>query len=354
MNRIGWAVIGFGWMGHWHVENVTKSLLDRFTFRGVYDIRPEVLEKARADGRPTYGTLDELLADKDVELVTVATPNNFHKELSIRCLRAGKNVICEKPVTLVASDLEDIIAVAKETGRMFAVHQNRRWDRDYLIVRAILEKGELGKPYFIESRVLGSRRSLIGWRGHKENGGGILLDWGVHLLDQALDLLPGRVTSVNANLYSIYNPEVDDNIKVTLQFDTGVTFLVEMATNCFIPQPRWHVSCSDGTAVIEDFECHGRMVKLKPDAAEVPKEEDLIYTAAGPTRTMIPRPAYTLDTLELPQVDGQWTMYYENIYGVIREGAELRVKPEQSLRVMKVVDAVFESQRIGHGIQTDI
>ena len=94
----------------------------------------------------------------------LAVPNNFHKPLSIEAMRAGKNVICEKPVMLNAQELEEVLAVAKETGRQFSVHQNRRWDKDFLMVKKMLEDGTIGKPFYIESRVQGSKGIPGDWR----------------------------------------------------------------------------------------------------------------------------------------------------------------------------------------------
>ena len=138
-------------------------------------------------------------------MVTIAVPNNFHKELAIQCLRAGKNVVCEKPVTMNAAELEEIMAVSKETGKLFSVHQNRRWDKDYRIIKKIIEDGTLGAPYFIESRVQGSRGAMYGWRGYKVNGGGMVLDWGVHLLDQMMDMIDSPVVSVDAHLQTVFS-----------------------------------------------------------------------------------------------------------------------------------------------------
>ena len=188
------AFIGYGGMAGWHHSMIRENFPD-FTVKGAYDIRPEVREGMKQKGLYAYESAEELLADKEVDLVTIAVPNNFHKDYSIACMRAGKNVICEKPVTMNAAELEEVIAVSKETGKIFTVHQNRRWDRDYRIVRKALEEGTIGKPYFIETRVQGSRGSMHGWRGYRENGGGMLLDWGVHLLDQLLDMIPGKVVS---------------------------------------------------------------------------------------------------------------------------------------------------------------
>lgn len=109
------AIIGYGGMGGWHADNVSTRI-DNMTVKGIFDIRGEAREKAAANGLYVYETAEELMEDPEVELVTVATPNNFHKDYAVRCLRAGKNVVCEKPVTMNAAELEEIIQAAKETG----------------------------------------------------------------------------------------------------------------------------------------------------------------------------------------------------------------------------------------------
>lgn len=347
------AVIGYGGMGSWHCQNVSEKIPE-VQVKGAWDIRPEALEKAKENGLYAYSSLEELLHDAEVDLVTIAVPNNFHKELAIQCLHAGKNVVCEKPVTMNAAELEEIIAVSKETGRLFSVHQNRRWDKDYRIVREILESGRIGEPYFIESRVQGSRGAMYGWRGYKVNGGGMVLDWGVHLLDQMMDMIHSPVVSVDAHLQSVFSEEVDDNIKLFFRFENGVSALLEMSTNCFVNLPRWHVSCTNGTAVVEDWSCKGKTVQLREDAGQMAWDDDIVYTEAGPTRTMAPRPAYTTKEEPLPEVETDWSDYYRNIVDVIDNKAELIVKPEQCLRVMKVIDLIFESEKQGHGMSCRI
>ena len=347
------AVIGYGGMGSWHCQNVSEKIPE-VQVKGAWDIRPEALDKAKENGLYAYSSLEELLHDTEVDLVTIAVPNNFHKELAIQCLRAGKNVVCEKPVTMNAAELEEIIAVSKETGRLFSVHQNRRWDKDYRIVREILESGRIGEPYFIESRVQGSRGAMYGWRGYKVNGGGMVLDWGVHLLDQMMDMIHSPVVSVDAHLQSVFSEEVDDNIKLFLRFENGVSALLEMSTNCFVNLPRWHISCTNGTAVVEDWSCKGKTVQLREDAGQMAWDDDIVYTEAGPTRTMAPRPAYTTKEEPLPEVETDWSDYYRNIVDVIDNKAELIVKPEQCLRVMKVIDLIFESEKQGHDMSCRI
>lgn len=345
------AVIGYGGMAGWHHKNV-RGNIPEIEIIGAYDIRKEAKEKIVKDGLKLYNSPEELYNDAEVDLVLITTPNDMHKPYSIACLRAGKNVICEKPVTLNASELEEIIQVSEETGRMFTVHHNRRWDPDFLTIKKILDDGILAKPYMIESRVQGSRRTLHGWRGYKVNGGGMVLDWGIHLLDQMMLLFPEKVVSVTAHLHNIFAPEVDDNFTAMIRFEGGLSVIINVATNCFILQPRWHMSCADGTATIDDWELNGKIVKLA-DSGEMEWGEDIVYTAAGPTRSMVPRPKGTTKELNLPKVKSEWR-FYQNIIEVLNGRGELMVKPEQCLRVMKVIDAFFESNRSGCTIKCNI
>lgn len=350
MHKLG--IIGFGGMGGWHYENVTEKIPE-IMVKGVWDIRQEARDKAAKKGLYVYDGEKELLADPEVDIVLVATPNDFHKQLVMDSLKAGKNVICEKPVALNAEELCEMIAAARDSGKLFSVHQNRRWDKDYRTVKEIYDKKLLGTPYFIESRVQGSRGAMHGWRGYKQNGGGMLLDWGVHLIDQLMNMIEAPVVSVDAHLQKIFSDEVDDNIKVFLYFENGISAVLEMATNCLINHPRWHMTCTNGTAVVEDFSGAGRMVQLKENA-EMEWADDIVYTEAGPTRTMAPRPSFTMKELPLPAVTSDWSEYYKNIVDVLDNGAELIVKPEQTLRVMRVIDAAFASDKTRTGIHCHI
>ncbi len=346
------AIIGYGGIGSWHCANIREKIAD-ITVKGALDIREEAREKAKSDGLIVYETLDELLSDREIDIVTIATPNDSHKDYVIACLRSGKNVVCEKPATMNPKDLEEIIAVSKETGKLFSVHHNRRWDKDYRIIKEILSSGQIGKPYFIESRVQGSRGAMHGWRSYKINGGGMVLDWGVHLLDQVMLLNETPVVSVGAHLFSIFSDEVDDNIKIFIRFEDGVSVVLEMSTNCFINHPRWHVTCTDGTAVVENWKCDGKIVQLATDS-KMEWADDIVYTEAGPTRTMAPRPVHTTAELPLPEVETDWAEYYKNIIDVLSNDAELLVKPEQVLRVMRVIDLIFKADEAGTAISCNL
>lgn len=154
-NKVIYGLIGYGGMGRWHTEILSN--VPEIEIGGIYDIKEEKRIEAKEKGFSVYGSEEEMLSDPDIDVVLIATPNDCHKPIAIRAMHAGKNVISEKPVTLSSSDLQEMENVAKETGKFLTVHQNRRWDDDFLIIRKLVEEQKLGHVFRIESRVHGSR-----------------------------------------------------------------------------------------------------------------------------------------------------------------------------------------------------
>src|SRR5699024_12418872 len=107
---------------------------DLFKVLGTYDINEERSLRAAEKNINTYRSYENLLANNNIEAVLIATPNDSHKDLSIKALQAGKHVVCEKPVTMNTQEFDEIIEVAQEEDKVFMVHQNRRWDQVFLLV----------------------------------------------------------------------------------------------------------------------------------------------------------------------------------------------------------------------------
>lgn len=330
-------------MAEWHCQEI--QTIEELEVAGIWDIREERRSYAAGKGLHAYSSLQDLLADGATDLVLVATPNDFHKPLAVAAMRAGKNVISEKPVTLCSQDLQEMTDASAQTGKFLTVHQNRRWDEDYLTVKRILEEGKLGELFRIESRVHGSRGIPGDWRQEKEHGGGMVLDWGVHLLDQLVMLFPEvPVCSVSATLTHVTNHLVDDGFHASLLFENGVRALAEVGTNNFIPLPRWYVLGADGTAVIEDWNMNGRIVR-----ASGVDEKDVtpVVTAAGLTKTMAPRREDSIFTEDLPKVTSDVREFYLNVMAVLEGREESRIRLPEVARVMKLMEAVFESAATG-------
>lgn len=335
------AVIGYGGMGGWHTRYLLKS--DVCELAGIYDIKPERAALARENGIYAYDSLEELLRDKSVELVTIAVPNDLHKPLAIQCMAAGKNVISEKPVTVSSADLQEMIDASHRYNKLFTVHQNRRWDCDYLMMKQVYASGELGEVTAVESRIHGSRGIPGDWRGKPEHGGGMILDWGVHLIDQMLGIVTDRkIESVYCRCNHITNYEVDDGFRMELYFEQGLVALIEVGTSNFISMPRFYMTGTNGSAMVNDWREDCRVVCCKNW-----DEKDVVpvVTAAGLTKTMAPRDEKTIAESVVHRPDSDVHDFYRNVCAAIDGREKQIVTHEQMMRVMRVMEAAFESDR---------
>ena len=339
------GIIGYGTMGSWHATNV-RDRINGLDVIAVYDIDAKRREKAKEDGFCVYDTVEDFFKT-DVDLVVIATPNNFHKYYSILAMENGKNVVCEKPACMSVEELEEVLAVSQKTGKLYTVHQNRRFDMDYVIAKRIVAEGKIGKLFMLESRLYSNRGfSKGGWKAKYETGGGLLYDWGIHLLDQILYMIPEKPVSVFAELHKVYMQEVDDVCCVTITFESGLTarFLCDLW--CHIKEARWHIQGDKGTAILYDwFGQDGKVIQT----TDVGVEESVgcIYTYNGLSTSMYSRPIQELKELPvpLPEVTPRWEEFYENVMDAIDGKAEQIVTHEQILKDMKVLMAAFESAK---------
>lgn len=339
--KFGCAVIGYGGMGSWHARKIKNEMGEYAQLVGIYDINPERRDVAEENGIHAYSSREELLADERIDLVTIATPNDVHKEIAIAAMEAGKNVISEKPVAMNSAELEEMIACAEKCGKLFTVHQNRRWDQDYLTVKKMMEENTLGRIHRIESRVQGSRGIPGDWRNRPEHGGGMVLDWGIHLLDQALMMTqPRKLVSVYAETTNVTNEACDDGFRTTLIFDDGLSFYVEVTTSNFIELPLWYVLGENGSASVDDWDFNGKIVMVSDweNRDAVP-----IVAGAGITKTMAPRTDDTIEKYPLEIVQADWGEYYKNVFAYLRGEESIIVTHAQQRRLMRLVETIFES-----------
>lgn len=345
------GIIGFGYMGHFHLRKSREIGLEVVA---VYNTPSEKLKEAISEGLTVYDNLDAFLADERFSLVYICTPNNVHAELSIACLNAGKHVMCEKPVTMNSAELEACIAAAEKNRRVFTAHQNRRWDVDYLTVKAAVNSGEIGRITTINSRVYGQRGVCFGWRADPVRGGGMLYDWGIHLIDQFLCMFPDhKVVGVYARLLSILTPAVDDSFELHLFFDNETSAIVHVGTFSLQSLPRWFVYGDRGTMRLDDFTgVNGGIARIR----ETVSGFDSVFGKhqIGPSRTMAPLQPEYIEQLALPRVESDPLAYHRNLIAAC-EGREAPVVTfDEMRRAMKIVDLAFESSRTNQVIKTEV
>ncbi|WP_127591787.1 Gfo/Idh/MocA family protein [Paenibacillus lautus] len=341
------VIVGYGGMGSYHAKLIKDNAFLEVT--GTYDILADRREVSQQDGYPAYESYEQVLNDAAVDVVLIATPNDVHKELALQAFKAGKHVICEKPVTLSVSDFKEMVSAADAAGRVLMVHQNRRWDEDFLTIKQMYNEKTIGDLFRIESRVHGANGIPGDWRHLEAHGGGMLLDWGVHLLDQILFMVDSRITSLSSRLSFILGDEVDDGFESVIEFENGVSVLIEVGTTNFITLPRWYVKGTEGTGIIEDWSLNGRVVTRNQDAVKV--EPKPIQAGVGLTKTMAPPSEEATITGALPEPYRQSSSFFDNFAAVIQGEAEPIVKNEEVLRVLNLIEAVFESARTGETLK---
>lgn len=170
-----------------------------------------VVERSKEDSKEKYPeamiyrSVEEMLQNADIELVIINTPVQTHYEYAKKALEAGKNIIVEKPFTVNVDEAEELVELAKEKGLFLSVYQNRRFDRDFLQVKEILESGKLGNIKEVEIRFDRFRTTPSG-KQHKESpdqvGSGSLHDLGAHLVDQAVQYF-GYPEKLFADVFSM-------------------------------------------------------------------------------------------------------------------------------------------------------
>lgn len=338
MKKLSLAIIGYGGMGAYHSIQLQRAS-DLFEISGIYDIdssRYEIARENKIKNYDCFHSREDVANDPNTNVVLIATPNDLHLEYVRYFAKAGKNIICEKPVALSSAEYAEMLSICKQNGVVFMVHQNRRWDADFLTVKKMYEENKLGELWRIESRVQGGNGIPGDWRKFEEKGGGMMLDWGVHLIDQMVYMLPELPESVYCWYSYAEGFEVDDGFRLELNYKNGMTVEIAVDTACFIPLPRWMVYGKEGTAVINDWDISGKIVK--PIFSKEVKIAG-IQAGNGFTKTMAYRTAESIVENELEKVYPEDNAFYKEFYDVVVNHKQPLIRMEQVMTVMKIMEA---------------
>lgn len=337
--KVKLGIIGYGGMGKWHAENAPRAGVEVVAICDIVDTK---IQEGKDKGYAAYSSAQELLANEEVNTVILTVPNHLHLEMCIIAANAKKHVITEKPAALTVNEFDQMVAVCKENNVFFTAHQNRRWDRDMLIVKKTIDENKLGNVFTIESKLHSGNGYMHEWHIYKEFGGGMMYDWGVHLIDQILFMLKSdKLESVYANLKSVLHQEVDDYFKIIMRFKSGITAHIELSTYILEYQPRWLAAGDKGTVIVNDFGCNGEIYHTGKLLEKLPPQ--ITETEAGPTRQFAPVPPGGIVTEELPTVETSWLDFYENVTKVLNGEEESLITPESVRTVLEVMEACWKS-----------
>ena len=318
MSALRAGIAGFGLAGEVFHAPLIDSV-EGIDVAGVVTRNPERQAKARAaypDAR-VVPEVDDLWDDIDV--LVIATPNRSHVPLGLAAVERGLPVVVDKPLAPSLTEAELLLS----TGGRITVFQNRRFDGDFLTLQGKIERGELGTVTRFESRFERFRPELdaSGWREHGDpaEGGGLLLDLGAHLVDQARVLF-GHPLRVYAELHRRRpGAEVEDDVFVALEHDGGVRSHLWMSAVAPLHGPRFRVS-----GLKAGFSSDG-LDPQEPQLAEGMRPGDPGFGEA--------------EGLE----PGVYQRFYEGVRDWLRDDAPVPVDPADSLACMRVLDAARRS-----------
>lgn len=332
------GIVGLGRIGWSHHAQIQQQH-PGFELVAVCDREPDrIAEAVEASGCRGYRTLAPLLKNEAVELVVVATPSKFHEPMALKALAAGKHVLVEKPSALRVSGIDAMIRAARKAGTLVTMHHNYRLNPEYLTVREIIDAGTLGEVFRIKRTANGFGRRND-WQVLRKYGGGMTGNWGVHLVDQGVQLLGAPVVHVWGSVHHLFNPgDAEDDIKAIIEGKNGVVIDVDMTSVDASKRPSWIVCGTRGTLWIQDGKIH-----LKYTSKRVPKLEPIdTHLALGRKYGVQPKPDPIKWKEEVREVRPRkrYDSYYDNLYKAVRDGAPLLVSPESARDTYDVLDRI--------------
>ncbi|GGO89137.1 Gfo/Idh/MocA family oxidoreductase [Wenjunlia tyrosinilytica] len=346
-SRVG--LVGYGLAGSvFHGPLIEAT--DGLALTSVVTADPDRRDQVRAQHPEALvlSAFDELLAAHP-DLIVVASPNRTHVPLARAALEAGIAVVVDKPLAGTAAEGQALVELAAERGLLLSVFQNRRWDNDFLTLRSLMDKGELGDVLRFESRFERWRPELKGgWResGDPAEVGGLLYDLGSHLVDQALTLF-GPPEQVYAEVdVRREGARADDDAFIALRHRGGARSHLWMSAVASRLGPRLRVLGSRAGYV---------KYGLDPQEAALKEGWDPVsthdHTWGAEPEEMWGTVGAGEDTRLVPSLPGDYPAYYRGIAKALREGGPAPVEGSDAVNVLCVLEAAGRSAAEGRAVR---
>jgi scyllo-inositol 2-dehydrogenase (NADP+) len=274
-----------------------------------------------------------LIADPDIDLIVVSTPNHSHYPLAKAALEAGKHVVIDKPFTVTLAEADALIALARANARVLTIFHNRRWDGDFLTVRKLLASGRLGEMMRYEAHWDRFRPAIKpGWKEEAGPGTGVLGDLGPHLIDQAL-LLFGPPDAVCGDL-EMQRPgtAVEDYFALSLRYGKKRVILTSSLLAA-APRPRFGLYGTEGSFVKYGLDPQEpqALAGMSPGdpgfGVEDARWHGTLTLADGTTE-------------RIPTQRGHYLAFYEAVAAAILDGAPIPVDPADARTGLAIIERV--------------
>lgn len=340
MKKIRTALVGYGSVGE-KMHAPLISVCDELELVAVVE-RSQERSKEKYPDVQIFRNLEDLLEADAADLIVIVTPNEFHFPFAKMALEAGKHVVVDKPVTIHSFEAEILKQLAESKGLVLSVFQNRRWDGDIQTIRKILNEGTLGRIVHFESHFDRFRPQLVdNWREKDVPGNGITYDLGTHLIDQAV-MLFGKPKWVYAEILKQRKDALaDDFFDITLMYE-GMKARLTASVLVNAPMPKFLVLGEKGSYVKYGLDVQEKAFK----AGQTPEGENWGLEGAEAWGTVHLENSITT----YPTERGDYRHFYQNIADTIRGQASLKVKMDEAILVLKIIEAAFLSHQEGKRI----
>jgi scyllo-inositol 2-dehydrogenase (NADP+) len=332
--KIKTGLIGYGFGGSvFHAPLVLA--VPELRLKSVVTSRKEAVAKD-LPGVDVVGTVAELLDDPEIQLVVVASPSTTHFEVAMAALRAGKNVVVDKPFATTVREAEALLQLAEDRKLFLSVYQNRRWDGDFLTVKQCIAEGLLGTIFHYEAHFDRFRQQIkSGWREGTERGSGIVYDLGAHLIDQAVQLF-GMPHAVTADILIQRSAgQADDYFHIVLHYGR-MRAILHAATLVCAPGPHFAVHGDAGSFLKYGMDPQEEALKsgARPGdpgwGVDPPENYGELVAADGSQR-------------KIPTLVGGYERYYQGVAASLLHGAPNPVDPAGARDGLAVIEAAMRS-----------
>jgi len=327
------GIIGSGMISNIHA--IAIQSLPQGELAGVTDYSPErAVAFAGKYGIRAYESVEQMLADENIDIVCICTPSGFHAEQTLAALKAGKHVVLEKPMALTTESAAELVKACEVYGRMVTVISQFRFTPALEYTKQLLEEGAFGRVVMCSLYMKYWRDpeyySASPWKGTKRfDGGGALMNQGIHGVD-LLQYLMGDAKVLQGRAKTlVHDVEVEDTAAALLEFESGALGVIEATTSCYpgfdrrleIRGDRGYLTLQEDT--ILELMIHGKQVELPK------RENSVVSTAADPSKLDYRMHARQLQNL-LDAIDGK---------------AALLIDAREGYRAVRLVEDVYRSSQ---------
>ncbi len=337
------GILGYGRAGCDMQSNELKGREAQFRIAAVCDVLPERREKAAAaHGCKTYARVEDLLADPEIELVSVATRSCDHFKHAMMALRADKLVFQEKPMCLTLAEAKKLRAEAAKHHDALFIRHNRRFEPTFQHIREIIASGILGEVFEIKLRRNSfSRRD--DWQTLRPFGGGQLLNWGPHIIDHALRFLKTPPVSIWSDLKQVAAcGNCEDHLKIVMNNAKGLVVDLEISGGSAIEEPEYLIAGAKGGLKATGDKIVLRYWDPKVKPAKRVASPETPKGGFGSTDNL----AWIEREIEVaPKLKCSMTSVWDYLFEAVRKGKRYPITLDEALAVMEVISTVKKGTR---------